>query len=51
VTWILAAVNGIRSIVFGAAMFGNAEAISVLSYTSSLLLNLWVTSAIAVMAW
>ncbi|KAI0035228.1 hypothetical protein K488DRAFT_83307 [Vararia minispora EC-137] len=51
VNWLLATVNGVRTLVLGYAPIGNAVAITVLAYSSSLLLNVWVTSTIVIMAW
>jgi len=49
--WTLACINTIRTVGFEDLPFGNAEAIMLLAYSSSLALNIWATSAVALISW
>jgi len=49
--WTLGCINTIRTVGFGDRPFDNIEAITLLAYSSSLALNIWATSAVALISW
>jgi len=51
INWTLASINTIRTVGFGDLPFGNVKAITLLAYSSSLALNVWATSAVALISW